>query len=120
MFLQRLSFLKSQSSSPSHGSHKQIGFLHIGGIFLVLLFIMATVATTPFNEQFDENDIPLLEMAMIFGMIWDFFSDTSKAGFGLGAGLAVVRSEHLRGHIGEKRFADGIVRANDLFILHVF
>ena len=120
MFLVNLFFLKHPSSSHSHRRYNQIAILIIGDILLVLLFVLMTVAITPIDEQFGEEDIPFLEIAMIGRMARDFFSDASILVFELVGFLAVVRVEYLRGHIGEKRFADGIVRPNSLFIFARF
>ena len=120
LFLQNLFILKRPASPVYHRRHKQIVILSIEGLLLILLFIMMMFAMAPFNEQFGEDDIPFLEIALICKMAWDLFSVTSIVGFELGGFLAVVRVEYLRGHIGEKRFADGIVRPNSLFILRAF
>jgi len=89
-------------------------------MFLILLFTLMTVAITPIDEQLGEDDIPFLEIAMIYRMMRHFFSSISIVGFEFGWGLAAVRLEYLRGHIGEKRFAEQIVRPNILFILRAF
>lgn len=117
MFLVNLFFLKHPSSSHSHRRYNQIAILIIGDILLVLLVVLMTVAITPIDEQFGEEDIPFLEIGR---MARDFFSDASILVFELVGFLAVVRVEYLRGHIGEKRFADRIVRTNSLFILRAF
>jgi hypothetical protein len=75
----------------------------------------------PIDEPFGEDDIPFLEIAIISRMMREFFSNATILDFEFGWwGLAAIRLEYLRGHIGEKRFTYGIARPNSLFILSDF
>ena len=81
-----------------------MSILIIGGVVLVLLFTLLTLALPALEETFPEDHTSFLEMG-----IFPWFTGHSVAA-SLHGGLEllvlnmIMRLEYLRGHIGEKRF----------------
>lgn len=85
--------------------------LFLVGMILVVLFVLLIIALPAFEDSFEEDDLPSLEIDTISGYTKYLLLDTLHAGSKLELVFMLMRLEHLSTHIGEKPFsADEMLR----------
>lgn len=85
----------------------------IGGLILVLLMTLLTLALPALEQPFEEDNLPSLELGSIAWSAIPVLSDTLLLALGLQALFGLMRPEYLNAHIGEKRLSHGQMLALD-------
>lgn len=79
----------------------------IGGLILVVLLTLLTIALPALEEAFEQDNFPSLELGSIAWYAAHVLSDTLPLALGLQALFGLMKPEHVSAHIGEKRPSDG-------------
>jgi hypothetical protein len=74
-----------------------------------------SLALAIFEERFEENNQSLLEISAVTSFVGHLSSGSLLLGCELRAFASIMRFEYLKGHIGEKRFADSMLNHNSSF-----
>jgi hypothetical protein len=101
-----LNVLESLLARPSHKKNNLIPTLIIGGLVMILLFSLLTLALPPFEEPLGEDDIPSLEMGSPGELMKIFLTATIPLGLELGVLIPIRRIRVFRGTDHEKGSVD--------------
>ena len=92
-------------SKKSHNHKNRMAILVLAGLIFVLLATMTSFAVLAFEQPFDGDDIPMLEMGMVIWYAKLLFFGTIFVSFALSIFFIFSRLEYLSAHIGEKRLS---------------
>jgi hypothetical protein len=104
MPLPTASVLGRLSSRNSHRNHL-ITIVITGGVILVFLFILLTIALPALDGHITEDDSSYLELGSIAWYLNHVLASAVPFGLELAVLFCFLRWEHLRAHIGEKRLS---------------
>ena len=106
MFIKNLFFFDRSTSGKSNRRNNEITSLFNGGLVFILLLTLISLAFMQSGQLFEDGSFPFTESSLVPWTVM-LFSLMSASVFSISLVLKCLQS-----HIGEKRFADGIIELN--------
>jgi hypothetical protein len=102
--------LESLLCGPSHKKINLITTFIIGGLVMILLFSLLTLASPAFEEPFEQDGIPSVEIGGLGELKRIFFTATIYLGLELGVLIPIRRMGKFRGADRETGFDDSEIQ----------